>query len=93
MGIVNGILRRDRGAAEQLPVKAPRPRADSPPPLMFMIPDAGGLATYQVSTFPSAKAAEFFLDSTLRGQVPEGAVLFWALNWQPMVNPDYGPPA
>ena len=34
----------------------------------------------------SAKAAEFFLDSTLRGRTPEGSVMFWALTWQPAAD-------
>jgi hypothetical protein len=50
---------------------------------MLMLPDAAGIAAYQINEFPSPKAAEFFLDSTLRGKVPEGAVMFWALNWEP----------
>jgi hypothetical protein len=50
---------------------------------MLMLPDASGIAAYQLNQFPSAKAAEFFLDSSLRGHAPEGSVMFWALTWQP----------
>ena len=52
-------------------------------PLMLLLPDAAGIAAYQLSEFPSPKAAEFFIDSFLRGKMPETAVMFWALNWEP----------
>ena len=48
-----------------------------------MLPDAAGIAAYQLNQFPSAKAAEFFIDSSLRGKTPEGSVMFWALTWDP----------
>jgi hypothetical protein len=53
---------------------------------MLLMPDAAGIAAYQLNQFLSAKAAEFFLDSTLRGRTPEGSVMFWALTWQPTAD-------
>jgi hypothetical protein len=53
---------------------------------MLMLPDASGIAAYQLNQFPSAKAAELFLDSSLRGHAPEGSVMFWALTWRPATD-------
>lgn len=88
MGIFNNLLRRK---TEEVPPEQPKiaRRPDPPTPLMLLLPDAGGIASYALNVFPSAKAAEFYLDSLLRGQVPDGAVLFWALSWQPAPHPDY----
>jgi hypothetical protein len=65
---------------------AARRSAETPPQLMLLMPDAAGIAAYQLNQFSSAKAAEFFLDSTLRGRTPEGSVMFWALTWQPTAD-------
>jgi hypothetical protein len=85
MGIMQGLRKKEgrnaRGGAATSanPVKLPDPTAS----LMLMLPDAGGFASYQLNEFSSAKAAEFYLDSSLRGKKPDGAVMFWALTWEP----------
>ena len=67
MGIVTNLLRRER---KQEPPEEPVATivADAGPSLMVLLPDAGGIAAYQLHSFPSAKAAELYIDSTLRGQ-------------------------
>jgi hypothetical protein len=80
MGIMQSLRKKGRrvdvvGAPEKAVVEAT--------PLIFLVPDAQGIATYQLHKFPSARDAEIFVDVTLRGRANEGAVLFWALNWQP----------
>lgn len=87
MGFMNSLLRRKSEGAPGEQPKVER-KADPPTPLMLLLPDASGIASYHLNVFPSAKAAEFYLDSTLRGQVQEGAVLFWALSWEPASHPD-----
>jgi hypothetical protein len=87
MGIMQGLRKKERGnshggaatSAARAQRKLPEPSA----PLMMMLPDAAGIAAYQLNDFHSPKAAEFFIDSSLRGKMPEGAVMFWALNWEP----------
>jgi hypothetical protein len=79
MGIMQSLRKKDRRPEDV----ATLPKPSEAPPLMMLIPDAQGIATYQLHKFPSARAAEIFVDATLRGQINEGAVLFWALNWQP----------
>jgi hypothetical protein len=49
----------------------------------MLLPDAAGVASYQPNTFTSAGSAQIFVDSVLRGSLPHGAVLFWALDWEP----------
>ncbi|MEK7248545.1 MAG: hypothetical protein AAB092_08765, partial [Chloroflexota bacterium] len=83
MGIMQSLRKRDRRAEG---VVAPRKAAAEATPLMFLVPDAQGIATYQLHKFPSARAAEIFVDVTLRGQVNEGAVLFWALTRRPTAD-------
>ena len=79
MGIMQSLRKKDRRVeAEGVP-----PKAAEATPLMMLVPDAQGIATYQLHKFPSARAAEIFVDATLRGQVNHGTVLFWALTWQP----------
>ncbi len=85
MGIMQNLRKRDgrkspAGAAEDAASK----QLPDTPALMVMLPDASGIAAYQLNQFPSAKAAEFFIDSSLRGHVPGGSVMFWALTWQPV---------
>lgn len=86
MGIMRGLRKKEKRSAEVVERPVSLKRADAPPPLMLLLPDAGGIATYTLNQFPSAKAAEYYLDSTLRGQLGEGAVLFWALNRQPVMG-------
>ncbi len=88
MGIMQSLRKREgrKSHAGATEAAAPKRPADSPPPLMLMLPDASGIAAYQLNQFPSAKAAELFLDSSLRGHAPEGSVMFWALTWQPATD-------
>ena len=88
MGIIRSLRKREgrKSQAGATEATAPKRAADSTPPLMLMLPDASGIAAYQLNQFPSAKAAEFFLDSSLRGHAPEGSVMFWALTWQPAAD-------
>ena len=80
MGITLGLRKKEKPAEVAAPPATER--AESPP-LYLLIPDAGGIAAYQSHDFPRARSAEFFLDSTLRGQIPEGTILFWALTDKP----------
>src|SRR5687767_9105915 len=89
MGIVNNLLRRERRASAENVELSPALQRESQTPLMLLLPDAGGVATYTLNSFPHARAAEYYLDLTLRGRLPEGAVLFWALTWEPRVDPGY----
>ena len=88
MGIMQSLRKRDgrKSQAGATATIALRRAAETPPQLMLLMPDAIGIAAYQLNQFPSAKAAEFFLDSTLRGHAPEGSVMFWALTWQPTAD-------
>ncbi len=87
MGIMQSLRKRDgRSQTGSTATIAPRRSAETPPQLMLLLPDAAGIAAYQLNQFPSAKAAEFFLDSSLRGRTPEGSVVFWALTWQPATD-------
>lgn len=80
MGIMQSLRKKDRRDAEIAP--AALGQADAPG-LVMLLPDAAGIATYHLQRFQTARAAELFIDSTLRGPVSEGTVLFWALTWQP----------
>lgn len=80
MGIMQSLRKKDRRGPERN--AAPVSSAEATP-LMMLVPDAQGIAAYQLQKFSSARAAEIFVDATLRGQVNDGTVLFWALTWQP----------
>jgi hypothetical protein len=82
MGLMQSLLRKDRQASATAP-GAPEAASPGTAPLIMLAPDAQGIATYRLHEFPSAKAAEIFVDVTLRGQVNERTVIFWALNGQP----------
>lgn len=88
MGIMQSLRKREgrKSQTGAIATMAPRRSAETPPQLMLLMPDAAGIAAYQLNHFLSAKAAEFFLDSTLRGRTPEGSVMFWALTWQPTAD-------
>ncbi len=88
MGIMQSLRKREgrKSQTGATATMAPRRSAETPPQLMLLMPDAVGIAAYQLNQFLSAKAAEFFLDSTLRGRIPEGSVMFWALTWQPTAD-------
>lgn len=87
MGIIQGLRKKESGSSRRgaatAPPTAPRKLPEPTAPFMLMLPDAAGIAAYQLNVFSSPKAAEFFIDSSLRGKIPEGAVMFWALNWEP----------
>ena len=83
MGIMQSLRKRDRHTESV--VASTKPAVETTP-LMFLVPDAHGIATYQLHKFPSARAAEIFVDVTLRGQPNEGAVIFWAVTWQPTAD-------
>jgi hypothetical protein len=88
MGIIQSLRKREgRKPHARATVKmVPRRSAETPPQLMLLLPDAASVAAYQLNQFPSAKAAEFFQDSSLRGSGPKGSVMFWALTWQPTAD-------
>ncbi len=88
MGIMQSLRKREgrKSQTGAIATMAPRRSAETPPQLMLLMPDAAGIAAYQLNQFLSAKAAEFFVDSTLRGRTPEGSVMFWALTWQPAAD-------
>ena len=88
MGIIQSLRKREgrKPQAGATVTMVPRRSAETPPQLMLLLPDATGIAAYQLNQFPSARAAEFFLDSSLRGRAPEGSVMFWALTWQPTAD-------
>lgn len=87
MGIIRGLrkkeLRQSRGDAANIAPKTPHRLPEATVPPILLPPDAAGIAAYQLSKFPSPKAAEFFIDSSLRGKMPETSDMFWALNWEP----------
>src|SRR5262249_42300601 len=86
MGIMQGLRKKERSnsrARSAEAAQAPRKLPETTTPLMMLLPDAAGIAAYQLNEFPSAKAAEFFIDSSLRGRMPDGAVSFWALGSEP----------
>lgn len=57
--------------------------ADESPPLLMLLPDAVGIASYQCLTFPDAEAATSFMDNRFRGQIEDGMIAFWALTRDP----------
>ena len=65
MGIVNNLLRRERRAEEGPEFQAAPAVHQSQPPLMLLLPDAAGVATYALNVFPHAKAAEYYYLSQL----------------------------
>jgi hypothetical protein len=86
MGIVTSLLRRQRKQEEPQEEMQTVIESDAGPSLMILLPDAGGIAAYALHSFPSTEVAELYLDSTLRGQIPHGAVAFWALTTAPPVH-------
>ncbi len=63
----------------EAPAAAGRAPADESPPLLMLLPDAVGIASYQCLTFPDADAATSFMDDRFRGQIEDGMIAFWAL--------------
>jgi hypothetical protein len=86
MGFMSN-LRNRREAAGLEAVATEQEVAEMPPgsgpPLIAMLPDAGGLASYTVRTFASAMLAERFIDTEASGSARQGIVAFWALAGSP----------
>ncbi len=57
--------------------------ADESPPLLMLLPDAVGIASYGCLTFPDAEAATSFMDDRFRGQIEDGMIAFWAFTRDP----------
>ncbi|MCH8050810.1 MAG: hypothetical protein IIC86_02205 [Chloroflexi bacterium] len=81
MGIVTNLFSR-KGSKEK-PAVATMPARPAAPNLIMLMPDASGIASYQLHTFVAASEAEAYLVSILRGDVQEGTIMFWALTWMP----------
>ncbi len=87
MGIVRSIFSRKRSKDESA-AAAIMPCEPAVTKLMMLLPDASGIATYQLHTFVAARQAEHYLDSILRGDIQEGTIMFWGLTWLPPDNGD-----
>ena len=88
MGIVKSIFSRKKSKQEKPEPAVAAIMAGEPPvtKLMMLMPDASGIATYQLHTFVTAKQAEDYLDCFLRGDIQEGTIMFWGLTWTPSDN-------
>ena len=84
MGIVKNLFFR-KGSQKE-PAVATMPCQPATTKLMMLMPDASGIASYQLHTFVAASEAEAYLVSILRGDVQEGTIMFWSLTWQPSDN-------
>ncbi|MEX0681941.1 MAG: hypothetical protein WD904_07175 [Dehalococcoidia bacterium] len=87
MGIVNSLFRRTEREADGEYGDSPV-EAQSTAQLVILVPDGAGIAAYQVHAFSSAETAEEFLESTLRGWIREGTILFWGMTWLPHFDDD-----
>jgi hypothetical protein len=85
MGIMQSLRRKDRRApsAGDLAERQVMPVVTQGPPLVLLVPDAQGIAAYHMHTFTIVRAAQHYVDVTLRGQVPDRTVAFWALTSAP----------
>jgi hypothetical protein len=85
MGFIGEFLRREKAGTQSAAAAAPAETQAvvSGPQLMLLLPDAAGIASHQFISFPHETAAEMFVDSALRGNLPTGAVFFWALMREP----------
>ena len=72
MGIVKNLFSRKKN--EEEPAVATMP-ARATPKLMMLMPDASGIASYQLHTFVAASEAEEYLVSILRGDVQDGTIM------------------
>ncbi len=90
MGIVKSLFSRngtkEDPAAE--PAVATIPREPAVTKLVMLMPDASGIATYQLHTFATAAEAESYLKSILRGEIQEGTIIFWGLTRPPAADSD-----
>ena len=84
MGIVANIFSRKGTKAKEPAAVVTLPCAATK--LVMLMPDASGIATYQMHTFVAARQAEDYLKSFLRGEVQEGTIMFWGLTWLPSDN-------
>ncbi len=88
MGIVKSIFSRKRSKQEEAEPAAAAIMSCEPAvtKLMMLMPDASGIAAYQLHTFVTARQAEDYLGSVLRGDIQEGTIMFWGLTWTPSDN-------
>jgi hypothetical protein len=59
---------------------------------MLLVPDAAGRASYHLNTFPSAAAAEAYIEFWFPLRLNEGIIAFWALTWEPKRPADSSDP-
>ncbi|HUF52870.1 MAG TPA: hypothetical protein VMR52_03740 [Dehalococcoidia bacterium] len=86
MGIVKSLFRKGGDIPD---AREPKPAAAPDALRLFMLtPDASGIAAYQISLYCTAREAETYLDEHLRGEVQEGAIVFWGLTWLPAPSDD-----
>jgi len=53
------------------------------PPLMVMVSDASGLASFQLHSFSGVEDAEAFIHNWTRGRLDQGIIPFWAFTLPP----------
>ncbi len=70
----------DAGMPEALTTLA---AAKSQPPLIVLVSDASGLASFQLHSFEDAESAAGFVKNWSRYRLEEGIIAFWALTRQP----------
>lgn len=75
-----GGVKSTKEEARAAPHQAP---ADPGPPLLMLLPDAVGIASYGCLAFPDAETATAFIDDRFRGHIEDGMIAFWALTRDP----------
>lgn len=78
---------RKREAQESSPhredARPPLSLPETGPELILLVADATGRASYHLNAFPSAAAAEAYIEFWFPLHLNEGIIAFWALTWEP----------
>src|SRR5437867_10243295 len=64
------------------------PDTHSGPPLIMLVADANGVASYRLHTYRDAESAQAFLNYWFPKDAHTGVVAFWALTAEPDAAPD-----
>lgn len=83
MDIFGGLRKGHRHAGLEPGPRREEIVAPAIPPFVILLPDASGIATYRLFSFPNALEAERFVEIDLRGQVTHDRITFWAMPVRP----------
>lgn len=83
MGWLQGLFRKPDRDVDSSRACSGEQAARERPPLMLLIPDAAGPASFKLESFRDVPSAESFLNFWFTPGQLASVVVFWALTWEP----------